>query len=76
MIFFQIQAKSENTTETHCGACVREFKEGRDSLLYQCPECNTVYCCDCDIFFHETLHSCPGCVGARQKPMQTNGKLS
>ena len=73
---FQIQAKSENMTETHCGACVREFKEGRDSLLYQCPECNTVYCCDCDIFFHETLHSCPGCVGARQKPMQTNGKLS
>jgi len=75
-VFKEIQAKSENMTETHCGACVREFKEGRDSLLYQCPECNTVYCCDCDIFFHETLHSCPGCVGARQKPMQTNGKLS
>lgn len=67
----------KESQETNCGACVREFKEGRDSLLYQCPDCQTVFCCDCDIFFHETLHSCPVCVGAPQKAMSksTNGKV-
>jgi len=73
-VFKEIDTKSNSTSETHCGSCMREFKEGRDSLLYQCPDCSNIFCCDCDIFFHETLHSCPGCVGARQKPVQTNGK--
>ncbi|KAJ2784992.1 hypothetical protein H4R18_000806 [Coemansia javaensis] len=29
---------------------------------YQCPACRHVFCLDCDIFIHETLHNCPGCA--------------
>ncbi|PVU91793.1 hypothetical protein BB561_004204 [Smittium simulii] len=30
--------------------------------VFQCPNCKKNYCLSCDIFIHETLHNCPGCV--------------
>ena len=50
-----------------CNACVSQFKEGRDSTVYQCPDCRNIFCTECDIFFHETLHSCSGCISTKQK---------
>ena len=32
------------------------------SLRFQCPECKSLFCADCDAFIHETLHNCPGCA--------------
>ncbi|KAJ1769331.1 hypothetical protein LPJ74_004158 [Coemansia sp. RSA 1843] len=29
---------------------------------FKCPRCKHGFCLDCDIFIHETLHNCPGCV--------------
>ncbi|KAJ2556697.1 hypothetical protein EV175_001827 [Coemansia sp. RSA 1933] len=29
---------------------------------FKCPRCRHEFCLDCDIFVHETLHNCPGCV--------------
>ncbi|KAJ2452010.1 hypothetical protein GGF42_004123 [Coemansia sp. RSA 2424] len=29
---------------------------------YRCPRCKHDYCLECDIFIHETLHNCVGCV--------------
>ncbi|KAJ1899878.1 hypothetical protein LPJ81_004056 [Coemansia sp. IMI 209127] len=29
---------------------------------FKCPRCKHEFCLDCDIFIHETLHNCPGCV--------------
>lgn len=31
------------------------------SQRYGCPVCFSHFCIDCDIFAHESLHSCPGC---------------
>lgn len=31
-------------------------------LRFQCPDCQNVFCADCDSFLHETLHNCPGCL--------------
>ncbi|KAF3902008.1 hypothetical protein AA313_de0202302 [Arthrobotrys entomopaga] len=31
------------------------------SQRYACPDCETHFCIDCDIFAHESLHNCPGC---------------
>jgi len=67
--FTEVPLKDVETS--HCMSCVRELKEGKDTTLYRCPDCHNTYCCDCDIFFHETLHSCPGCVGVRQPPQPT-----
>lgn len=47
-------------TETHCYGCQKLFQES-DKNLFQCPKCEKLYCIDCDIFIHDTLHTCIGC---------------
>lgn len=32
------------------------------SSRYRCPKCQNDFCIDCDVFVHETLHNCPGCL--------------
>ncbi|XP_014662476.1 PREDICTED: general transcription factor IIH subunit 2-like isoform X2 [Priapulus caudatus] len=44
---------------SHCYACQVRLTE---QLLYQCQKCQKFFCLDCDLFIHETLHSCPGCA--------------
>ncbi|KAJ2692121.1 hypothetical protein H4R19_006220 [Coemansia spiralis] len=31
-------------------------------IRYQCPGCKQAFCLECDIFVHDSLHNCPGCV--------------
>lgn len=31
----------------------------------QCQRCRHLFCIDCDLFIHETLHLCPGCAGSQ-----------
>ena len=33
-----------------------------ESLRFQCPDCDNIFCSDCDEYLHETLHNCPGCL--------------
>ena len=33
-----------------------------ETLRFQCPECQNVFCADCDAYLHEALHNCPGCL--------------
>ena len=63
-------------SSTHCFGCLRPFPPPppspplpRDagsntsvSSRYSCPACNHHFCVDCDIFCHETLYNCPGCL--------------
>ena len=41
----------------------------------RCPTCSALFCPECDLFTHETLHSCPGCAArpAHQTTPTTNG---
>lgn len=50
-----------NTISTHCYACQKIFGAS-DKQVYECPSCSQTFCVDCDIFVHETLHTCPGCA--------------
>ncbi|CAH1775381.1 unnamed protein product [Owenia fusiformis] len=43
-----------------CSACCVAIK---DQTIQQCQSCKHLYCTDCDILIHETLHTCPGCAG-------------
>jgi len=36
----------------------------RINLRFQCPDCDNIFCSDCDAYLHETLHNCPGCLCA------------
>ncbi|KAI8323260.1 TFIIH basal transcription factor complex, subunit SSL1 [Martensiomyces pterosporus] len=54
----------ESTREKACFGCEAELggAVAVGSGRYQCPKCKHDFCLDCDIFVHETLHNCPGCV--------------
>lgn len=43
-----------------CRACLDIFTAS--SVVMQCPLCNHVFCVDCDLFIHDSLHNCPGCA--------------
>jgi transcription initiation factor TFIIH subunit 2 len=30
--------------------------------MYVCEKCKQTFCMDCEIFIHESLHTCPGCA--------------
>lgn len=34
-----------------------------ESSRYECLSCKSHFCVDCDLFCHQTLHNCPGCLG-------------
>ncbi|KAI5800315.1 Ssl1-like-domain-containing protein [Peziza echinospora] len=38
------------------------------SSRYACPKCRKHFCVDCDIFAHEALHNCPGCLSTVKEP--------
>lgn len=45
-----------------CYACQKQFGDGvADRTIYCCPDCQQFFCMDCDMFIHETLHTCVGC---------------
>ncbi|WWC91893.1 uncharacterized protein L201_006842 [Kwoniella dendrophila CBS 6074] len=29
---------------------------------YRCAKCSNDFCADCDLYIHDTLHTCPGCA--------------
>jgi hypothetical protein len=40
------------------------------SLVLRCTTCRQLFCFDCDVFVHETLHNCPGCECLQQQQQQ------
>ncbi|KAJ4483338.1 Ssl1-like-domain-containing protein [Lentinula aciculospora] len=57
-------------TSASCHACSRPFPttpsqnvaDGMSAIgRYRCPDCNTDFCSDCDVFVHDVIHCCPGC---------------
>jgi transcription factor Ssl1 len=34
---------------------------GGNKMKMNCPRCRNVFCVECDIFIHDSLHNCPGC---------------
>jgi len=50
----ELTAADKNLT---CHACFQRITH----KAYACPSCSKKYCIDCDLFIHETLHTCPGC---------------
>lgn len=54
------------------GGAVEEPKKKQDgdaseSSRYECESCGNHFCIDCDLFCHEVVHNCPGCMS---QPMQ------
>uniref|UniRef100_A0A8C2W792 General transcription factor IIH subunit n=1 Tax=Cyclopterus lumpus TaxID=8103 RepID=A0A8C2W792_CYCLU len=61
---FPLQAFTESPTEQlqkdrFCQACQGELK---DKSIFSCPSCCSVFCVECDLFIHDSLHCCPCCI--------------
>ncbi|KAF7687674.1 general transcription factor IIH subunit 2 [Silurus meridionalis] len=56
---FQERPLEEHTGDRFCQACQGELK---DKSVFTCPVCVSVFCVECDIFIHDTLHCCPCCI--------------
>ncbi|KAE9411403.1 TFIIH basal transcription factor complex subunit SSL1 [Gymnopus androsaceus JB14] len=65
-------AVPDPSATSSCHACSRPFPttaappanvgEGMSAIgRYRCPDCNTDFCSDCDVFVHDVIHCCPGC---------------
>lgn len=57
---------SSSDCDAVCFACFRGVHvrgaKGGEKLRFQCPDCQNVFCAECDAYLHETLHNCPGCL--------------
>lgn len=54
-----------------------EQQAASESSRYECESCGHHFCIDCDIYCHEEVHNCPGCLSATQPPpMAVNGENS
>ncbi|KAG7277969.1 hypothetical protein CRUP_020285 [Coryphaenoides rupestris] len=47
---------------TCCHACQGKLK---DKVVFMCLSCRAVFCIDCDLFIHESLHCCPSCINTQ-----------
>uniref|UniRef100_A0AAQ5ZED0 VWFA domain-containing protein n=1 Tax=Amphiprion ocellaris TaxID=80972 RepID=A0AAQ5ZED0_AMPOC len=63
---FPLDAFIESPVEEHqrngydfCQACQGELK---DKSIFTCPSCRSVFCVECDLFIHDSLHCCPSCI--------------
>uniref|UniRef100_A0A8C5L995 General transcription factor IIH subunit 2 n=1 Tax=Jaculus jaculus TaxID=51337 RepID=A0A8C5L995_JACJA len=56
---FQEISLEEYNGERFCYGCQGELK---DQHVYVCNVCQNVFCVDCDVFVHDSLHCCPGCI--------------
>uniref|UniRef100_UPI00398E8B76 general transcription factor IIH subunit 2 n=1 Tax=Pristiophorus japonicus TaxID=55135 RepID=UPI00398E8B76 len=62
---FKETSLDEVQGERYCQGCQGELK---DPNVYTCNVCQNVYCVECDIFIHDTLHCCPGCIHNQSNP--------
>lgn len=44
-----------------------------ESSRYECTACGHHFCIDCDLFCHEVLHNCPGCLSGGNDLTEENG---
>lgn len=51
--------------EKFCQGCQGELK---DQNVYMCTSCQSVFCVECDLFIHESLHCCPSCIHSQPNP--------
>lgn len=47
--------------KVRCRGCLQSIASAQKTV-WQCPRCEELFCGDCDLFIHDSLHNCPGCI--------------
>jgi transcription initiation factor TFIIH subunit 2 len=42
----------------------KKVEGASESSRYECESCGNHFCIDCDLFCHEVVHNCPGCLSS------------
>ncbi|KAK2709520.1 general transcription factor IIH subunit 2-like [Artemia franciscana] len=64
--------REKNDYDSSCNSCLKSFKAAEEEkYVYVCSKCDSIFCYDCDMFLHDTLHTCPGCAKYRECSGQT-----
>jgi len=73
--FKELSSDNVPGDQSRCSGCSQIFTGAKDRRVYSCPSCHSLFCGECDIFIHETLHSCPGCAAkpGLSQHQHTNG---
>ncbi|XP_065195788.1 general transcription factor IIH subunit 2-like [Sycon ciliatum] len=66
--FKELQVK--DTPAVVCCGCQLQLQ---NTLAYMCPNCQNHLCSDCDVYVHDSLHSCPGCCSSAITPATVAG---
>ncbi|WVQ94877.1 hypothetical protein IAU59_001961 [Kwoniella sp. CBS 9459] len=71
-----VEEVMDSSTSNTCHGCDVEFQDistvedgfaqVEDGVSptgrYRCAKCRNDFCADCDLYIHDTLHTCPGCA--------------
>lgn len=57
--YVEYSIDSTHSVRLECKGCLERLSN--TNLIMQCPTCCELFCVDCDLFIHESLHNCPGC---------------
>ena len=57
---FEEVPRAEWKDSDSCAGCFRMMTNGKQMRL-RCGECEQLFCFECDVFIHDSLHNCPGC---------------
>ncbi|KAG6592707.1 General transcription factor IIH subunit 2 [Phytophthora cinnamomi] len=44
-----------------CFGCLLPLGLDGEGTAYECTTCQNVFCSECDMYVHDSLHNCPGC---------------
>lgn len=57
-----------------CFGCQISLPKPNDTSTHRfmCSQCRNIFCIDCDVFCHKTLHTCPGCQQASAGAQSSN----
>ena len=52
--------------QRHCHGCLTDLsspdKDDQEAgVVLKCSGCKQLFCFECDLYIHESLHNCPGC---------------
>lgn len=60
------KSNEPGSVESRCHGCLTDLSspdkdEQESGVVLQCSMCKHLFCFDCDLYIHESLHNCPGC---------------
>ncbi|KAI9905844.1 hypothetical protein PsorP6_013536 [Peronosclerospora sorghi] len=54
--------RTPSLVDQKCFGCLLPLRMEKEGVAYECTTCQNVFCTECDLYVHDSLHNCPGCT--------------